>query len=103
MEITRAWLGDKDFAFEQLAIAIRRPSNLRPVEVASVLRSATRRPALRANRGLPRAQGDGEINSNESEEILRRTEAAQRLQSCGGICGRGVAVDSGGHAGLPTL
>jgi hypothetical protein len=28
MEITGAWLGDKDLALEQLAIAIRRRSNL---------------------------------------------------------------------------
>ena len=54
-----AWVGEKDLACEQLAIAVRPPSyrQLWPIETAAVLGSAARRSVLRKNRRLPRAEG----------------------------------------------
>src|SRR6266403_1472606 len=46
------------------------------------MRIAARRPALRKNRRLPRAQERFALTTHEPEEILRRAKAALRLQSC---------------------
>ena len=53
-----AWVGDKDLACEQLAIAIRPPSTnyLWRIEVAAVLGPAAWRSALRKDRCLPRTE-----------------------------------------------
>ena len=56
-----AWVGEKDLACEQLAAAVRCPtSGMRPqlwrIETDAVVGSAARRPALRKNRRLSRAE-----------------------------------------------
>ena len=53
-----AWVGEKDLACEQLAIAVRPPSplDIRPLETAAVLGPPARRSALRKNRCLTRAE-----------------------------------------------
>ena len=53
-----AWVGDKDLACEQLAVATQLPGTpqLRPIETAAPVGPAPRRSALRKNRRLPRAE-----------------------------------------------
>ena len=53
-----AWVGDKNLACEQLATAIRvsKLAQLWPIETAAVLGPAARRPVLRKNCRLPRAE-----------------------------------------------
>ena len=53
-----AWVGDKDLACEQLAIAIRSPelNHLWRIETAAVLGPAAWRSALRKNRRLSRTE-----------------------------------------------
>ena len=55
-----AWVGEKDIACEELAIAIAlaEPPQLRAIETVAVLGSFARRSALRKNRRLPRAKID---------------------------------------------
>ena len=57
-----AWVGEKDLACEQLATAVRCPtggmrSQLWRTKTDAVVGPAARRPALRKNRRLPRAEG----------------------------------------------
>ena len=53
-----AWVGDKDLACEQLAVAIRYPSgpSYGQLKLLPMLGPVARRPALRKNRRLPRAE-----------------------------------------------
>ena len=55
--VIAAWVGEKDLACEQLAIVVLRPAtSLWRTETDAVVGSATRRPVLRKNRRLPRAE-----------------------------------------------
>ena len=50
---------------------------------------------------LTRAERSEQVNScDESEDILRRAEAAQRVQGGGRVCRRRLAFDSGRNAGF---
>ncbi len=79
-----AWVGDKDLACEQLAVAIRPPSRLTlwPIETAAVLGSVARRSALRENRRVARTKAKA-ILAKRFRCATRLTKTVARLRWLG--------------------
>src|SRR6266849_2013323 len=67
-------------------------------------RCSTHCAAIRASRNLSekfwRRRTD---RRHESKELLRRAEAAQRLQGCDRLCSRGLAADAGRESDFSVL
>ena len=117
--ITAAWAGEKELALQQLEAGLRAPARitnaeLRCLKAASILGPAPRRSALRENRRLTGAEinfrsvGHTAISSARCaalthEIFLRRTEAAECLQSGGRVCRFCLAADSSRDGGLSIL
>ena len=97
------WSGEHDRAIELLQKLVSIPSyiNYGRLKFHPLVGSAPRRSAFREDRQLTRAERSEQVNScDESEDILRRAEAAQRVQGGGRVCRRRLAFDSGRNAGF---
>jgi hypothetical protein len=91
-----AWIGDKDLACEQLAIAIRGPSNLYygQLKLMPLLGPAPRRSALRENRCLVSAERSGQIRRGDHPSNLAsglETLLHWIIQGCRPHCRRAAA------------
>ena len=97
------WTNEPDRAIELLQKLVTMPgyTNYARLKLLSHVESAPRRSAFREDRQLTRAERSEQVNScDESEDILRRAEAAQRVQGGGRVCRRRLAFDSGRNAGF---
>ena len=98
------WTNEPDRAIELLQKLVTMPGYTNyyaRLKLLSHVESAPRRSAFREDRQLTRAERSEQVNSgDESEDILRRAEAAQRVQGGGRVCRRRLAFDSGRNAGF---
>src|SRR5437867_338168 len=84
-------------------------SILQEIELAGLFHGLTRASLLICIRGArlfvvkSLARDAFPISPHEDRQLLHRTQATQRLQSCDRVCGCCVAVDSDCDAGLSVL